>query len=229
MHARTPIRPSLSRLVLPALLVLLPAIVSAQQDKAAERTARRLQLQIQNLQQQMQDAQTAKSRSDAEKAAIEKQLHDQAQEIPRAHGALRKASENLKQAEATRDALAGEMTALKKQLDEQKRAADQYLAAKDGELAQSTKVRDAQLVQLRARNDEQVKLVLQCTDKNQRLVKLSAELLDRYRNKGVADALKAREPLLGLYDVEMFNIVQEYRDKAEAERFVMPANRSEAR
>jgi len=31
--------------------------------------------------------------------------------------------------------------------------------------------------------------------------------------------MRQKEPLLGLKDVEMFNLVQEWRDKAEAERF----------
>jgi hypothetical protein len=49
------------------------------------------------------------------------------------------------------------------------------------------------------------------------------ELLNRYRNKSVTDVIKQRDPVLGMGDVEMFNIVQDYRDKADAERFTPPA------
>ncbi|MBC7956230.1 MAG: hypothetical protein H7Y33_10220, partial [Cytophagales bacterium] len=65
----------------------------------------------------------------------------------------------------------------------------------------------------------------ECSAKNERLVKISAELLDRYRSKSVADVLSQRDPVLGLGDVQMFNLVQEYRDKADAERFSPSINR----
>ena len=64
------------------------------------------------------------------------------------------------------------------------------------------------------KHDTQVAQLGECSAKNERLVKLSAELLDLYRNKGVGDVLNQRDPVLGLGDVQMFNLVQEYRDKA---------------
>ena len=202
-----------------ACLGVAPSLAGAQQDKNAERAARRLQMQNQALQQQVQEAQAAKSKADADTAVADKLLAQQAQAIPRTLGALRQANESLKLLQASRDGLTSRLAALEKQAAEQKRVADDVLATRERELAQSIKLRDAQFVQWQGRHDEQLKQGLECSDKNQRLVQLSADLLDRYRKKSVAETLKQRDPLLGLGDVEMFNLVQEYRDKADAERF----------
>jgi hypothetical protein len=86
-------------------------------------------------------------------------------------------------------------------------------------------VRDEQLAVLQRQHDVQVAQVAECTAKNTRLIKLSAELVDRWRDKSVSDVMRQRDVVLGLGDVQMFNLVQDYRDKAEAERFSPTTNR----
>ena len=199
--------------------VLLPGPVAAQ-DKTAERAARRTQLQMQNLQQQLQEAQAAQSRADADKAEAQQKLTAQAQEIPRAQASARQAAAALKASEAARAELQARVTALEKQGAEQKRVDDATLAAKVGELETMLRYRDSQQRLLQTRFDNEVDQVFACSDKNQKLVALSAELLDRYRKKGLADVVSQRDPLLGIGQVEMFNLVQDYRDRADAQRLV---------
>lgn len=177
-------------------------------DKNAEKAARRLQLQMQSLQQQVQEAQAAKTRAEADKAALDQRVSAQAQQVARMQGPLRKTRDALKAAEAARATLAATVAALEAQLAEQTRNAEAATRRHDEQQALSQRQRD-----------EQVALVAECTAKNERLMRLSAELLDRYRDKGVLDALRQRDVVLGLGDVEMFNLVQDYRDKADAERF----------
>ena len=217
--------------LLVALLWITPFFAVAQQtpDKAAERRLRQQQAQVQTLQQQVQEAQAAKAKADAdkakldaEKAAVEGKLAKQSQEIPRAQGALRKATEELKAAATAKAELVAQMAELGKQLAETKRLSEATHAAKDRALAQALKIRDTELAEVQSRSDANGKQVLECSDKNQRLVKLNAELLDRYRKKGVGDALAQREPLFGFSDVQMFNLVQDYRDKADAEKYAPP-------
>jgi hypothetical protein len=101
--------------------------------------------------------------------------------------------------------------------------ADAALAKKDAELAQAAtafRSQGGERDEWQQRFGEQARLVTTCTDKNERLVKLSAELLTRWQGKGVMDTLRQREPVLGLFDVQMFNLVQDYRDKTENEKFV---------
>lgn len=194
-------------------------------DKTAERAARRAQLQVQAMQQQLHEAQAAKDKVEADKAAADKALSEQTQQAGRARSQLQKVSAELRAAEAARKQLAAAVTALEKQLSEHKRLSDEALAAKGRELSQLTKLRDDQQSQLQRKHDDQVAQIAECTGKNTRLIALSAELLDRWRNKSFADVLKERDVVLGLRDVEMFNLVQDYRDKAEAERFTSPINR----
>jgi septal ring factor EnvC (AmiA/AmiB activator) len=206
-------------LVCAALLFTAPAPAAAQQDKNADKAARRLQQQMRGLQQQVDEAQAAKAKVEADKAALDKELKEQSEQAGKLSGSLRKTNDSLRATEKARADLAAQVAALEKQLADQKRTTDEALAVKEAATAQLVKARDAEQAQLQGRYDEQVKLVGECSAKNDRLLRLSAELVDRYRGKSVADVLKQRDPVFGIGDVQMFNLVQEYRDKADAERF----------
>jgi len=198
---------------------------AAQSGDDAKKAARRAQLQMQQLQQQAQEAEAAKAKVEGDKAALDKQLLEQSRQMAQLKGALPRTQEKLKATEAERAELAAKVALLEKQLAEQKAEAAASLAAKSHELEQSTKLRDERQAQLQRQHDTQLAQVNECSAKNKRLVKLSAELLDRYRSKSVAEVLSQRDPVLGLGDVQMFNLVQEYRDKADAEAFSPSINR----
>lgn len=215
---------SLPRLSTVAVALVLGAAAftaSAQSGDDARKAARRAQLQMQQLQQQAQEAEAAKTKVESDKTALDKQLRDQTQQVARLKGALPKALESLKASEAARAELATTVAALEKQLAEKKASSEAALAAAE----RNTKQRDEQQALLQRKHDAQVAQVSECSAKNDRLVSLSAELLDRFRNKSVADVLSQRDPVLGLGDVQMFNLVQAYRDKAEAEAFSPSINR----
>ena len=53
---------------------------------------------------------------------------------------------------------------------------------------------------------------------NLALYEINRELLERYRRKGVWDALRQPEPMIGLGQVEMENTVEEYRARLDKER-----------
>ena len=219
--ATTPSPVSLRRLLACAVAacVLLPALASAQ-DKTTERAARRAQLQMQGLQQQIQDAQAAQARADADKAEAEKKLSTQAQEIPRAQAAAHQAATALKASEAARAELQARLAALEKQAGEQKRADDAAHAARLAELQDKLAYRESQQRLLQTRFDNEVEQVFVCSDKNRKLVELSADLLDRYRNKGLGAIASQRDPVLGIGQVEMFNLVQDYRDRGDTLRLI---------
>ncbi len=191
----------------------------AADDKAAAKAARRQQMQMQALQQQVQEAQAAKTKVETDKAEVDKQLADQTAQAAAAKGSAAKLSGSLKAAEGARAQLTATVASLEKQLAEQKRRHDDALAAKARELVQFTRLGESQQALLQAKLEHQVAQVGECTAKNTKLIHLSAELLDRYRSKTVGDVMKQREPLLGMGDVQMFNLVQDYRDRADAERY----------
>lgn len=219
--------------VVAGLLLALAGLASAgpacAQDKVQERLVRRLQLQLQSAQQQLQEAQSAKTKAEADKAAADKQLTEQAQQLGGLKGALGKSSAGLKNAESERTVLGGQLAAanaaFEKQSAEAKRTSELAIEAKNKELAQLGNQRDQQLAAAQKVRDEQAAQIGECAGRNERLVRLGAELLDRYRKKTVADVLRQEDPVLGLGDVRMFNLVQEYRDKVDAERYAPPPTR----
>jgi chromosome segregation ATPase len=87
----------------------------------------------------------------------------------------------------------------------------------------------AQIEQLRAQSKEQSeqgaaldeRLQVQttnfnvCYGNNQQLLDLNRELLERYQSKGVFAALSQREPFTGRKQVEVENLVQDYRYKID--------------
>ena len=203
--------------------------VWAQQDRAAEKAARRQQQQLQQLQEQVSKAQADKSKLEQDRGAVEQQLKASSQAAAKSSSALRAASERAKALEADKTTLAAKVAELEKALEQQRQAAEQLRTEKDRELAtaaQGFKAMEAQSVAWQQRFGQQVRLTTECSDKNDRLFKISVELLDRWRGKTVLDAVRQREPVLGWSDVQMFNQVQEYRDKADLERFAPRVERN---
>jgi len=212
-----------------ALVCLFASAGALAQDKAGERLVRRLQLQLQAVQQQLTEAQAGKAKAEADKAAAEKLLAEQAQQLGGLKGSIGKSAAGLKAAESERGALASQLVAAtaaaEKQAAESKRSHDDAIAAKGKELAQLGSQRDAQLAAAQKVREEQSAQIGDCSAKNERLVRLGAELLEKYRSKTVGEVLRQQDPVLGLGDVQMFNLVQDYRDKTDAERYVQPAAR----
>jgi chromosome segregation ATPase len=54
-----------------------------------------------------------------------------------------------------------------------------------------------------------------CYGNNKQLLELNRELLERYQNKGVFAAMRQKEPFTGLSQVEVENLVQDYRYKID--------------
>jgi hypothetical protein len=55
-------------------------------------------------------------------------------------------------------------------------------------------------------------------EKNLALYKIASEILQRYQNFGLGNALAAREPFVGITRVKLQNLVQDYQDKLLDER-----------
>jgi len=177
---------------------------------------------MQGLQQQLQETQAAKAKIEADQAGLAKKQGADAAALARASSAERKLGGDLKAARAEREALTARVAELERQLVDQRKGGDELVSSKDRELAQAAqqlKLRENDQLQLQARFADQVKMVTECTDKNQRLARLNADLIAAYRNKYKSD------PVLGLGEVQLFNFVQDARDRADAERFTPFASR----
>lgn len=92
------------------------------------------------------------------------------------------------------------------------------LTSKDQQAQSDLKQRDAQLKQTQADLATSKASNSSCEAKNLELYKYGQELAQRYQHKGVWAALKQEEPLAGLNNVEIQNILQEYREKLDAQK-----------
>ena len=80
------------------------------------------------------------------------------------------------------------------------------LSARESEFAQIKQSLEQSLQQSKASN-------VSCEDKNLKLYTYGQEVLERYRTKGVWAALSQKDPVFGLKEVDVENVVQEYRLK----------------
>lgn len=199
--------------------LLVAASAAWAQPSDTERAQRRMQQQVQALQQQLQAAQVAKTQLETERDTMTQKLAAEARATARARQALRQ-SETARQAlEQERGALQTRVAALDTQATEQKRSAEEALAARDRDLAQRTRTHDVAVQGWRTRLLQQTELLTDCSAKNQSLLALGAELSRRYRDQTVAEVLKKREPVLGFGELKLYEEMQVIRDRSDAERF----------
>jgi chromosome segregation ATPase len=189
--------------------------VHAADDKKNDREARRAQLLEQRLDQE-------RSAWETERAALQKQLADAQATASAMKTENDKVVAQFAATAQERGTLQKTTADLNKQLADAKAANETMRADHQTELTRLMHAREQERIAQNTRYDTQSASLGQCTDKNQRLIELSHGLLQRYRDKTALDAIRQEEPFLGFRDVEIFNQVQDYRDKINAEQFAAP-------
>lgn len=153
--------------------------------------------------------------------------------------ALAKAQYMLRQTTAEKQDLARQLSVREEQLEEFKKEAASKLAAKEKSSAQlgsklalyNEKYSELQtryldllnLLRQQQSDNEALDVALanqkarfeQCRDHNLELYTINSEILGKYENKGFWDVLHASEPMTGLKQVEVENIIQNYRFQNE--------------
>jgi hypothetical protein len=211
-------RQNLSYLLLPALLVLLFTEASKADDSsnAAASTESRLRDALKNTMLQLRDAQTqvvtlqaAQAQSDKDKADLQakvdalsaqvKTLTDQAASDKAASD---KAIADLNAQVTDQTGQIARLNDALKQWKDAYNQASQLAAAKEAARAQLA-IQAATLQ--RTVDDREIK--------NFALYKLGCEILTRYEQFSLGDALSAKEPFVGLSRVKLETLVQDYKDK----------------
>lgn len=127
------------------------------------------------------------------------------------------------------DAQAQRAEALQAQLDEARRNREQWQAAYQKVVAVAQE-RDAAAKQCESSLRDVDARAQSCETKNAALVEIGNELVQRYENKGVWDAMAGAEPLTQLGRVRLQELTQEYRVKikdAMAEPNSVPAKEAQ--
>jgi chromosome segregation ATPase len=90
--------------------------------------------------------------------------------------------------------------------------------SKLGEALKQLAARDTQAKEMSLSLEQSKGVNASCEAKNAILYGYAEEILRRYRNKGVWASLSQRDPLFGLKEVDVENVVQEYQLKFDAQK-----------
>ncbi|MHB0986455.1 MAG: DNA repair protein [Sulfuricella sp.] len=189
----------------------LPGAMAANKDSKERQALRRVQVQLYEAQQQ-------KSSLEQEKAG----LAEQVEELKKKSAGLESGAAKAKARRAALDKEVGSLNKDKAELSDklQKTAgALQEMTKKQADAMQTLQRKDQDIMRLEAEVSRQTRQVEVCETKNARLYQLNVELMDKYQSKGVLGALLQAEPFIQMKGVEVENLLQEYRDKADAEKF----------
>ena len=201
---------------LPLLLAMLALAASpswAANDSREKQMLRRMQQQVQQLDQARAQSEQEKAAALADKETAERELEKfgaTKRQLAGERAARSRMEAELKALQTENDALKTRLADTEKQLADSvalQRATAQTLAQTEsakkqteGEL--SGKVRDLQ----------------SCQTHNGSLYTLGREMMQKYRDKSCQDALAQIEPFTGLKKVEVENLLEAWRDKLDRER-----------
>ena len=196
-----------------ALLVMaaLPAQAENKKDPAKE-AVRRLQFQMQQISSEKAALEQDNAAITQARDALKKKSDELASSVARTkqrQAALEKEAEALKQ---DKGKLTEDIAQLKKELSESQ------LALRDTRqnLQQETSAKQGLEQNLSTRGKE----LEVCETKNQKLYQYHVELINRAQRRGSLGVLLEAEPVLGFKRVEIENLLEEYRDKLDAQQII---------
>lgn len=164
-----------------------------------------LSAQNQQLTREKTDLEGKAAAETARADAIREKAEAAQKELDTVRGAGQAALAQAQALQASDQALRARIDEWQKAYDDLRGKAEQVVAERDQILA---KAREINAESASTKNE-----LAACTTKNQKLYEIGNELIDRYKNKGVFEALSDNEPFLQLSRVELEKTSQDYGDK----------------
>jgi SMC interacting uncharacterized protein involved in chromosome segregation len=170
----------------------------------------------------------------SERAALQAENAKLKQELEQARKDLQKASSGRAALESRARALeanAGRGEAASKQSEEQmERTRGQLneLITKFRETTQTLREVETDRSTVKGQLAVKEREFKTCVDRNAGLYNLNAEVLDRMENRGLWSALTEREPFTKLKRVELENLIDEYKSRADELRLEQQQKRAQA-
>lgn len=201
-------------------------LVTAGVADAADKKDSREREMLRRVQLELQQAREQSAVLEEEKNKLAQDLDQAAKAGKTAQTRAARLGRELKDEQAKRVLTEKELAAANQRLAEtESRLADTSKSlAETGRNLQRTEAEKKQLETIKTHNEREIAL---CEDKNGKLYKYGRELMVRYENKGFNDIVKQREPFTGLKQVEVENLLEEYRDKLDAEKIIKTPGRNE--
>lgn len=198
-------------------ITLLPMFVFAQQPQP-DPTLVRMRDAMKKLTQRIVDAESQMAAAQAAQMAAEAQSKELTAKLESANRQVKELTTEKAVEKAHADKKVAELEAKVTLRDKDVATLSGSLAkwkegyAKLESIAKSSESKratlDAQVIQLQRRVEDR-------EAKNRELYKVGNEILDRYKNFGLGQALAAREPFTGITRVKLQTLVQDYADKLD--------------
>ena len=166
--------------------------------------------QIRRLQQVQRKTEQEKATLQLEKSAVEEQLKASTEKAQDLEKSAQRSASVAKQKTAQITTLEEQIAELKARLAESEKHVAQGAESQQKSLAEISRLQ----IQLGKLNKD----LAASEAKNLQLYKYSVELMDQYKNKGVWSGVAQMEPFTGLKRVEIENLLDEYRDKLDAQK-----------
>lgn len=214
--------------VLLSLFTLASALVAGDawgQDKRASRereALRRTQQQVQQMRQEKTALEEKLAGFEQEKAVLSQEKEKQADQLRGAEARANSEGAKRRQLQAALEAMTREKQALQAQKDELDRLVTE-LTAKQANTTQQLTQSQAQHKQVETTLATRDKQVATCEEKNIMLYRHGRDLIDQCTDRSATDAMLRLEPFTGIRRVGIENMLEEYRDKFEAQKLVSPA------
>jgi chromosome segregation ATPase len=207
---------------LAALLLFLPGFVRAQ-DAAPESTESRLRDALRNTMLQLRDAQGQVATLQASQAQSDKDNADLKAKVDTLNQQIASLIKQSSDDKAASDKVAADLKAQNADQATQIGKLNDALAAwekDDKQYAQLAKDKEAARAQLAAQVILMQRVIDDRETKNLELYNLGNEILTRYEQYGLGEALAAKEPFTGIARVKLQELVQDYRDKIADQRVI---------
>jgi len=207
------------------MTALTPSAFGQEPNPRQAGREREILRRVQDAQKQAEDARV---RAEAEKAAIEGQLADVKKKSKAVEAGVaqerRRAADLQQKLEAmTREHASAD--AERRSLAEKLRQAREQIEQTTAELdrrQEALATRASEIAALQASGKQGAAALATCEEKNGALAGVATELMAKYRDVGFWDALRRREPFTRVRRVQVENLLEDYRDRVEAAR-IAPA------
>ena len=210
------------------MLFMIALSCAGAASAASDRKASREREMLRRAQMQLQQTQSKLGDVEQEKAKLARELEQaaKAQEAAREESAaigleLQRAKEQGRAAGQELEGVKQNLATTREQLADTRRQLGETkktLADTQGAL-ERTQGEARGLEAVKTRRERELAL---CEDKNRKLYQLGRELMVLYERKGVDGVLAQREPFTGLRQVEVENLMEEYRDKLDEQKLIKP-------
>ena len=176
------------------------------------------------LREQLRRTQEALRQAQADNADLTRAKLDAEQKMQAATKEIDNVKSSSKSAHAAQASLQGQLEAARgtqETLEHKLEEANDRLAVTTSKLGEAFKqlaARNAELTQVKQSLEQSTAANVSCEAKNLALYGYAEEILQHYKTKGVWASLSQKDPVFGLKEVDVENVLQEYQLKFDSQK-----------